>query len=102
MKLDDGLILGGREFASLDIGAKVVVPTQAAALPTTEETSFGREGTPATMAMLGNERSELMIFIRGPGAFVKAYFDTARGTAHNIAEEKLVRLAAKVLMKTQE
>ena len=78
MEFDDEFIFFFSEVASLEIGAEVVDPPEAAALATPEKASGFGEGAPATLTMSSNVRYEPVIFFFGPCTFVCVCFLTAR------------------------
>ena len=64
--LQDGEVLGVTPLGLLDVGAQVVVPALAALLAHPAARHVHRDHRPATGAVLGDGRHQLLILLRGP------------------------------------
>ena len=100
MELDDGLFLLQAELAPLDVWSQVVGPPQPATLPAPLQpctewqrsqfsptmsrprlrrlTGFGRQRSPAPVAVLLDVGEQLLVFLRRPGPLLQAHLLAAR------------------------
>ena len=70
MEVNDQLLLGLRQEPSLQVGAEVVGPAEAAALAATAEASKLRDSAPAALAVVEDEVDELLVLLCSPWALL--------------------------------
>lgn len=66
MEVNDELLLGTAEEATLEVRAEVISPPQTAALATAKQPCRFRHCPPAASAMCEDEADELLVLLRCP------------------------------------
>ena len=84
MELDDELVLFLGEVATLEIGAQVVYPAEAAALAATKQAGGLGERAPASLAMGTDVGDQTVIFLLGPCSLVGVSFLAAWRPSHGL------------------
>ena len=82
MKAKDEIFLIKSDAASLDGGAEVVHPAEAAALAAALQPRPLRQRPPPPLAFLLDETGKDLVFVRGPWPFLDPHLAAARCLAH--------------------
>lgn len=82
MKINDQLLLRLVEEAPLQVGAEVVGPAEAAALPAAAKAGQFGDGPPTALAIGEDEVNELLVFLGRPRALLHPELVTTRLPTH--------------------
>lgn len=82
MEVNDKLLLGSAEEATLEVRAKIVSPPQTAALAATKQPCQFRHCPPAALAVCQDEANELLVLLRCPWPSLHPLLITARLSPH--------------------
>lgn len=83
MELDDELVFLLGEVSTLEVGAKVVDPPEAAALAAAEKTGGLGERAPAALAVGSDVGDEAVVFLLTPRSLVGVRSLAARRPSHD-------------------
>lgn len=83
MEVNNKLLFGFIEEASLQVGPEVISPTEAAALAAAAKTSELRDSAPAALAVCEHEVHQFLVLLGCPWTFLHTKLVTTRLPAHH-------------------